>query len=212
MAGARRVFLAATAAVAAGSEGLRLYLNLSRSDPQHSLAWRLVDFFSYFTNTTGVLVALVAGAAVWRPDSGLARPGAFAATSVYALVVAVTYQLLLRGDPHGLALVADTGQHILTPALIILAWLWFTPKPGQAWGAPLAWLAYPAAYIVWILLRGAMTHRYPYFFANVDKLGYPHALFNGALFLAAFYLLGLGAVATGRLGGAPRAQAVAARR
>lgn len=197
---ARRLFLAITAAVGAGSVSLRLSLNLIAKDPAHGLVWRLVDFFSYFTELTNILAAIVAAAAVLRPSSRLARPGVFAATSVYILVVAVTYQLLLRGDPHGLAMAADIGQHLLAPFLFILAWLVFIPKRGLTWTAPVAWLAYPAAFMAWTLVRGAVQHRYPYFFADAEKLGYPHALLNGALFLAVFYGLGLGAVALGRVG------------
>ena len=76
--------------------------------------------------------------------------------------------------------------------LVILLWLVFTPKAGLRWSEPLGWAVYPAVYMIWILAHGAAAHRYPYFFADVDKLGYPRALLNGAGFLAAFYLLGLG--------------------
>ena len=49
--------------------------------------------------------------------------------------------------------------------------------------------------MAWTLARGAVIHRYPYFFADADKLGYPRTLLNGAAFLLVFYLLGLGGVA-----------------
>jgi hypothetical protein len=142
----------------------------------------------------------MAALALLRPAARLARPGVAAATSVYLLVVAVTYEWLLRGDPHGLAFIADTGLHYVLPGLVILLWLAFTPKRGLTWRQPLAWLIYPAAYIAWTLARGAAIHHYPYFFGDADKLGYPRALLNGAGFLAAFWLLGIGAVALGRLG------------
>src|SRR6185437_716815 len=94
---------------------------------------------------------------------------------------------------------ANLGLHQVLPALAILLWLAFTPKRGLSWREPLAWLIYPALYIAWTLARGAVIHRYPYFFADVGKLGYPRALLNGAAFLFAFWLLGLGAVGLGRL-------------
>src|SRR6185312_13259305 len=133
-------------------------------------------------------VTAVAIASLARPASRLARPGAATASAVYMLVVAVTYEWLLRGDPHGLAFLANLGLHRLLPALVILLWLAFTPKRGLSWRDPLAWLVYPAAYIAWTLLRGAAIHHYPYFFADAGKLGYPRALLNGAGFLAAFYV------------------------
>ena len=204
---ARKALLLLIALVGAGSVALQAFLNLTRHNLDHSLAWRLVDFLSYFTNTTAILAAAVAIVALARPASRLARPGAVTATAIYLLVVAATYQWLLRGDPHGLARVANVGLHQLLPALVVLLWLAFTPKDASSWRAPLAWLIYPALYMVWILARGAAIHRYPYFFADADKLGYPRAVLNGTGFLLAFYLLGLGVVWLGRL---PRRKVVAA--
>jgi hypothetical protein len=199
---ARKALLLLIALTGAASVGLQGFLNITRHNLDHSLAWRVVDFLSFFTITTAILATAAAALALLRPASRLDRPGVVAATAVYMLVVAVTYQWLLRGDPHGLAWIADEGLHHVLPALVILLWLAFTPKRSLTWRQPLAWLIYPAAYIAWTLARGGAIHHYPYFFANVDKLGYPRALLNGAGFLLAFWLLGLGAVAVGRLGAA----------
>lgn len=199
MDGARRILLWLIAVIGFLSCALQLYLNMA-AHPDHTPLWRLVDFLSYFTNTTAILATAVGILALARPSSALAQPGAVTATAIYILVVAVTYQWLLRQETHGLRLVANTGVHQLLPALVILLWLLFTPKAGLRWAEPLTWLIYPAVYIAWTLAHGAATHRYPYFFADVDKLGYPHALLNGAGFLLAFYGLGLTAVAAGRIG------------
>lgn len=196
---ARRLLLWLTAGVGTGSVALQAYLNLTRENLDRSLAFRVVDFLSYFTNTTAIFATAMAIACLARPASRLARPGMTAAAAVYALVVAVTYEWLLRGDPHGLAYVANLGVHQLLPALVLLLWLGFTARAPLDWRQPLGWLIYPAAYIAWTLARGAAIHRYPYFFANADKLGYPRALANGAAFMLVFYGLGLGAVAVVRL-------------
>jgi hypothetical protein len=196
---ARKLLLWITAMVGVGSVALQLWLNLTRYNPDHSLAWRFVDFASYFTNTTAILATAVVIASLAGPASRLAGPPTMAATAVYLLIVAVTYQWLLRGDPHGMALIANVGVHELLPALVILLWIGFTPKQGLTFSRPLRWLIYPALYMAWTLARGAVIHRYPYFFANADKLGYPRTLLNGVGFLTAFYLLGLGAVGLGRL-------------
>ena len=197
---ARKVLLLLIALVGVGSVALQAWLDITRHNLDHSLAWRVVDFLSFFTITTAIFATIVAIGALARPASALARPGVAAATAVYMLVVAVTYQWLLRGDPQGLAFVANLGLHDVLPPLAILLWLAFTPKRDLSWKAPLAWLIYPAVYVAWTLVRGAAIHRYPYFFADADKLGYPRALLNGAGFLVAFYVLGLGAVAVGRMG------------
>jgi len=196
---ARKALLLLIALVGASSVALQGFLNLTRQNLDHSVAWRAADFLSFFTNTTAILATVVAIASLGRPASRLAKPGVAAATAVYLLVVAVTYEWLLRGAHHGLDYLAHLGLHRALPALFILLWLALTPKRTLGWREPLAWLVYPALYIAWTLARGAITRHYPYFFADVGKLGYPRALLNAAGFLAAFWLLGLGAVAVGRI-------------
>jgi hypothetical protein len=195
----RKGLLLAIAVIGFGSVALQLCLTLT-SHPDHTVLWRLIDFLSYFTNTTAILATGVSILALVRPASRLAQPGAITATAVYILVVAVTYQLLLSGETHGLDFLTNLGLHQVLPAMVIVLWAGFTPKAHLRWREPLAWTLYPAAYIAWTLARGAVIHRYPYFFADVDKLGYPRTLANGAGFLAAFYALGVGAVALGQIG------------
>ena len=195
---ARKALLLVIAGLGVCAVAAQFYLNMTRH-PEHTALWRAIDFFSYFTNTTGILVTAVAIVALVRPSAPLAQPGAVAAGAVYILVVCATYELLLRAEAHGLYFFTNTSLHEVMPALFLLLWLVFTPKHGLQWREPLGWLIYPALYIAWILARGAAVHRYPYFFADVDKLGYPRALATAAGFLASFYILGLGAVACGRL-------------
>jgi hypothetical protein len=190
---ARKALLLAMVVVGAASCALRFYLNMT-GHPEHTPLWRLVEYLSYFTNTTALLATAVATLALMRPASKLAQPGAVTATAVYSVVVAVTYEWLLSTETHGLDRVSNLGLHQVLPLLAVLLWLTM-PKAGLNWRAPLAWLVYPAVYMLCILGRGAVMHRYPYFFADVDKLGYPRTVLNGVVFLLVFYLLGLGAVA-----------------
>ena len=195
---ARKALLLLIAGIGAPTMVAQFYLNMTRH-PEHSRLWRLLDFFSYFTNTTGLVVIAVTIATLVRPASKLAQPGAVTAAAIYMLVVCVTYETLLRARMHGLMIVTNIALHEVMPPLVLLLWLLFTPKSGLRWSEPLGWLIYPALYMLWILARGAVIHRYPYFFADVDKLGYPRALTTGVWFLGAFYALGLAAVACGRL-------------
>jgi hypothetical protein len=195
---ARKALLLLIAGIGAPVMALQVWLSLTRN-LDHSFLWRLADFVSYFTNTTGAFVVAVAILALVRPTLKLAQPGAVSAAAIYLLVVCVTYETLLRGELHGLMVLTSLALHEVLPALVALLWLLFTPKRGLRWTEPLGWLIYPALYMAWILARGAVIHRYPYFFADVDKLGYPRALATAAWFLATFYVLGLGAVAVGRL-------------
>jgi len=194
---ARKALLLLIAGIGAPVMALQVWLSLT-SNLDHSLLWRLLDFVSYFTNTTGLYVTAVAIAALARPAAKLAQPGAVTAAAIYLLVVCITYETLLRGELHGLMVLTSLALHEVLPALVALLWL-VTPKASLRWTEPLRWLVYPALYMAWILTRGAVIHRYPYFFADVDKLGYPRALATAAWFLVTFYVLGLAAVGVGRL-------------
>ena len=200
----QRHWLAVLAAIAWASVALQFYSSLSRDFAFVSLLGRIVDVLSYFTITSNILLAMVATVGAQQGSDGkpLASPGALTATAVYIFVVAVTYAALLKSRAHLVgwpAVWADFGLHELTPVLYLAYWLMFVRKDRLTWRQPAVWLIYPAAYIAYTLARGALIHRYPYYFANAGALGYPRALFNGALFLLGFWLLGLGAVALGRV-------------
>ena len=60
---------------------------------------------------------------------------------------------------------------------------------------------FPACYLAFSLIRGAVIHWYPYFFIDVTRIGYGQAVLNS--FWVLLLLLGVAAAATaldGRLG------------
>jgi hypothetical protein len=83
--------------------------------------------------------------------------------------------------------------------LYVAYWLIYVRTGKVRWVQAAAWLSYPAAYVAYTLARGALTGRYPYFFANAAVLGYPRALANGVMFMVGFLILGLIAIAVGRI-------------
>jgi hypothetical protein len=155
----------------------------------------IITYFSFFTILTNFLIAVQASVALCAPDSPLGRfflrPGVTAASTVYISLVGGGYSLLLQHiwDPEGLQKTADILLHDAVPLLFVFCWLAYLPKARLAWKAPLSWLAYPVAYMIFVLLRGALTQRYPYYFIDVTKLGYPRVLLNSALLLCGFLAL-----------------------
>jgi hypothetical protein len=87
--------------------------------------------------------------------------------------------------------------HDLIPSLYLACWVIFVRKSSLLWKHAVWWLAYPAAYFAYTLLRGAALGWYPYpfldanafgIFASVDQCGYA---------AGGFLLMGLLAVGIG---------------
>jgi hypothetical protein len=165
----------------------------------------LVMYLGYFTILTNILVASAVTAPLIKPRSGIGRffADGRVATGVCSaiLLVGIGYHVLLRTawDPQGAQWVADVLLHYVTPGLFLLYWLWLIPKDGVGWRALPFWCAYPLAYFVYALIRGALIGVYPYPFLDVRSLGYAGTVMSAAALLGAFLLLGAMLIAVARL-------------
>jgi hypothetical protein len=197
----------ACAAVIAGfgwfGVGVELYLNtqdaLAKNLP---VAGYLVDYFSFFTIETNLLIALVLTIFCVRPheEHFLTGPSVKSALVDYIIVVGVVYAVLLRKlwHPHGVQLLADIALHDAVPVLYPFYWLAFLPKGNLRWSDPAWWLVYPLLYFVYSMLRGAAFGIYLYPFFDAAKLGFVQVLLNGIAFLAGFSGLGVALTAIDR--------------
>ncbi|WP_448950050.1 Pr6Pr family membrane protein [Labrys neptuniae] len=198
-----RFFAGAIALLAGGGVLLQVLLVIQTVEAQGRSAFGgIIVAFSYFTVLTNTLVAIVAGACALLGDreSFLTRPGTRTAAALYIIVVGLIFALFLTGlrEMSGLTLAVDNILHRVVPVLFGLYWLAFVPKGRLGWRAPLGWLLYPALYVVYSLIYGALTGRYLYPFSDVTALGYTGALANGLAILAGFLALGLILVAVDR--------------
>ncbi len=155
----------------------------------------LIRFFSFYTILTNILVA-VCFTAQWRMLAGnkvsfFTKPATLTATAVYILVVGLVYNVVLRGiwAPQGWQRLVDEALHVAVPVVFILYWFLFVPKLRLPWRCVLWWLLYPAAYLLFVLMRGAASDFYPYPFVDVAALGYARAAINCAFLFAGFLLL-----------------------
>ncbi|WP_119396522.1 Pr6Pr family membrane protein [Salinibius halmophilus] len=155
----------------------------------------LLRFYSFFTHWANILCCIFfIGLAL---PSGklhkLARlPGVRSALTVYMTVVAIVYHALLADlwDPQGLTYVADLMFHTLVPAAVFAIWLLAGETARIAYKTVLWFIALPFIYLVYSLVRGAFSNYYPYFFLDVNDLGYQGVAISSLALLIAF--LGLG--------------------
>lgn len=164
----------------------------------------LVVLAGYFTILTNLIVAATLTAIAIGRAVGVSLIGA---ATLFIAIVGIVYSLVLRAlwNPDGWQKVADMGLHDAVPLLAVAFWFAFVPKGGLAWRDPVIWLAFPLAYFVHALLRGATTGWWAYPFLNADALGHATVLRNAVILTAAFLGLGLVLVALDRtIGGRAR--------
>lgn len=178
-----RGWYALTFVVATGAVVLQLILVIQGERPlagdeaaaMPGLATRLVRFCSYLTIWTNVLGVVTAGALALDPfrDGRIWRVVRMNAV-VLMTVVAVVHWFLLRPilDLHGANWLADKLLHIVVPLLVVTGWLMCGPRNRFQWHDLVGFLIIPVAWLVYTLVRGAVTGWYPYPFIDVELHGY----------------------------------------
>lgn len=200
----RRRWLAALAfGVATASLALQYALLLRTTAAEIGAGWATLRFFSYFTILSNLLVACAAASASRAGGTVAAffrKPETRGAVALYIGVTGLVYFAILRHlwQPQGAQWWADTGLHYASPALYLAWWLFGAKHDGLRWRSVAAWLAFPAAYLAYALLRGAWLDEYPYPFIDLGQLGWAATLRNAAGVLALFVSAGVALVALDR--------------
>jgi hypothetical protein len=159
----------------------------------------------YFTVITNLGVAVIFGC-IAAGKLSLRSSFLIGATTLSIALVGIIYFTLLRGliELSGGALLADTLLHKVVPVAAVLFWLAVVPKGGLRWRDPLLWLLYPAAYLLYAIVRGSLDGNYPYPFIDLARIGWDTALINCAAIALGFIVGGLLLVVVDRLLGQRR--------
>jgi hypothetical protein len=90
--------------------------------------------------------------------------------------------------------------------MVIFDWLLFSPKRAFRWRDPLLWTAIPFAYLIAMFIRAEIGGilagfgtRFPYFFMDVDAIGWAGVSGYVAVIALAFIALGYIMVVIDRL-------------
>jgi hypothetical protein len=174
---------------------------------QASVGEIIVRYFTFYTILTNILIAAGSTCILLKPGSEwgkfFSKATTLTAIAVNIIIVGATYNAILRflWKPQGMQQVVDELLHLVIPVAFILFWLIFVPRGRLKWRNIFIWMIYPLAYLVVILIRGAMSGYYPYPFVDVSKLGYPQTLLNSLGITAAFIAVALLLVWVDRLMG-----------
>lgn len=184
----------------------QLYLFVVTQITQGSTAaWGLVLYFGYFTILTNLFCAIVATAIAKSPAAesrwqAWRQPWVVTAAAMAILMVGVIFHLLLskQYQPTGISAVTNVIHHYIVPVGFTILWWLVVARGSLLWNDLPRIVAYPFAYLVYILFRGEVTGLYPYFFIDVPQIGYPQALLNAAGIGLAFVVVSAAFVAAKR--------------
>lgn len=121
------------------------------------------------------------------------EPAVMGGVLLYIIVVAIVYHLVLTNiwNPQGLEKIADEFLHSVVPLLYIFYWLLYVKKGNLSFIYCFKWLIYPLIYLVYSMIRGALTGVYPYFFLDASRLGFAVTFRNIAFVTTGYILLGI---------------------
>ena len=157
----------------------------------------VANFFSYFTIQSNLIAAaalIAAGVGVLsgRPTSERLDLWRGAAT-LYIATTGVVYSAMLAADEPSLLRWTNLVLHYAMPIALVVDWAAVRTSAPIAFRRAVVWIAYPAAFIAYTLVRGAVVDWYPYPFVDVADRGYPAVLLTtavlGAAMLALIWLL-----------------------
>jgi len=148
----------------------QLAIGMSRAD------LTVGNFFSFFTilsNTAAVVMLVLLAARPGRTaDKGFSIFRG--AVTVYMSVTGLVYATLLGPTGIDVGLTepwVNWSLHVIGPLVIAADWVAHRPGIRMAHTALLIWLGFPAAYLVYTLVRGVIVDWYPYPFLDPAETG-----------------------------------------
>lgn len=176
---------------------IQMYITINRKLAEgFSLHYALNHYYSYFTIIINTLVAAFLFVFYVAPDSKIAKyfkkNTTNGALCLYILIVGIIYYVLLYPTHPvvGLESVASHSMHGYVP--LAYTYLWYTHLSDRnlQYRDTLKWLTLPLCYFVYLIIRGEIVGKYPYFFVDVARFGYVKVLIFAVAILMFFVLLG----------------------
>lgn len=134
-----------------------------------------LNYLGYFTNLSNILAGVILIISAFyllksrKPSvkDDLIR----GAATLYMTITGLVYITLLSGEDLGLLMPwVNIVTHIVLPLYVIADWLYQPQRTILHIKQILLWLAWPAVYVVYTLIRGSTTGWYPYPFLDSSKV------------------------------------------
>ena len=141
-------------------------------------------FFVYYTNISN-LIAFGLMTYLWGIDYQILKgnprtlkyPSVRFVITIMILVTLIIYNTLLGNlfDPSYWR-VRNVIMHLVGPLMVVIDFLMFNPRNNLKWRVILDSLVLPYLYVIITLIIGLFTSSYPYFFLDVNNIGYSGVL------------------------------------
>ena len=158
----------------------------------------VLNFFSYFTNLSNILISIVfivtAVRLITNRNSPTTRDTAIrGGVVVYIAFVGIVFNTLLADvDLGDLNPVVNFILHFLLPIVGVIDWIVWPPKNRLPFSVIWLWMIFPAVYSIYTLVRGAVIGFYPYPFFNPSASGgYGGVALYCLAMLVGFFVLSL---------------------
>jgi hypothetical protein len=189
---ARGWFAATAACVVAGVTISAVNAANSSVGHFHPAAARFFNTFTFFTIQSNLLVgvaALLLAVRLERSSTSFAVLRLCGLTAITVTGIVFHAVLAKTLDLAGWAALGNELVHTVVPIMAVTGWLLAGPRGLIDKRAVWLSLIFPACWLAFTLIRGAIAHWYPYPFIDVTQLGYFRAAVNCVW--VALLLLGL---------------------
>ncbi|MCI0679232.1 MAG: Pr6Pr family membrane protein [Actinobacteria bacterium] len=136
----------------------------------------MFNFFSYFTIISNVVVCVLLALLAARPNRiNDPRFAVFrGAATLYMAITGIVYAVLLApigADVDVTLPWVDSILHVIAPLWVVADWVIDPPRQPLRRNVFGVWLLFPALYLVYSLIRGAIVSWYPYPFLDPEEAG-----------------------------------------
>jgi hypothetical protein len=153
----------------------------------------IVKFFSFFTVLSNILATFFFFYFGFtnKPKYSSLTDKVFGATTVYMITAAVGYWVFLRNFPVTVPWTNNT-LHVIMPFATLVGWIILLKAGKLPYKTVLYYILFPIAFLVYSLVRGALTGWYPYNFLDPHVVnGYPGVFMYIGMFTAMIMVVSL---------------------
>ncbi len=157
---------------------------------------------NYYTLMSNILCAVYFLPSVFctlRNNKKTLLPQVKGALVMCITVTGMVYHFMLAGkfEMQGTLLISNILLHYVVPLMTVLDWILFDSKGNYTRYSPFLWLIAPLAYFVYVVVRvaggallGPYGAKYPYYFMDIDALGFGTVMLINLVMVVFFLILG----------------------